>query len=175
MLVRRVAATCDRPVRIPMPMRIPRSKLIREAELERAAQLVRRLHGPDVRLLLTFDADDDCPAALAPSMRARLRQHASDLPASVVLATRELEAWFLAGVESLRGYRGLRADAEPPAEVERLRDAKGQLARLMTRSYSEVTDPPAFAARLDLELARRRSPSFDKFLRDVERLLRGEP
>lgn len=156
-------------------MRVPRSKLTRTGELERAAVLVRRLYTPAARMLVVLDADDDCPARFAPELHGRLRRAADDAGAAVVLPTRELEAWFLAGVESLRGRRGVRDDAEAPADVESFRDAKGRLARMMARPYSEVTDPPAFAALLDFDLARRRSPSFDKFLRDVERLLRAEP
>lgn len=173
LLVRRVAADLGRLVRTPLTIRVPRSKLLREGELERTCDLVRRRLGIDTRVLVTFDADDDCHVELARLMRRRAHD-AGTRRVAVVVATRELEAWFLAGVESLRGRRGIRDDAEAPESVETYRDAKGRLARLMTRAYSEVTDPPAFAAALDFDAARRRARSFDKFLRDVTHLLSDE-
>ncbi len=175
LLVRRVATSVGLPVRTPTPLRVRRSKLVQAGEVERSAELARRLQGPSARLLVVLDADDDCPAQLAASLLARASAAANDLRQAVVVANRELEAWFLAGVESLRAQRGLRADADAPADVEGPRDAKGRLAALMSRPYSDVTDPPAFAALLDLDLARRRAPSFDKFVRDVQRLLADSP
>lgn len=41
------------------------------------------------------------------------------------------------------------------------------------RDYRETVDQAAFASQMDLQLARRRSPSFDKFYREVTRLLSG--
>jgi hypothetical protein len=91
----------------------------------------------------------------------------------VVLAKSEFEAWFLGSLESLRGVRGLAGTAVSPERPEEIRDAKGYLTRQMTggRTYVEVDDQPALAARFDWQLARQRCPSLDKFLRDVERLL----
>jgi len=40
------------------------------------------------------------------------------------------------------------------------------------RTNSEVADQPALAAQFDMALAGRRSPSFSKFRREVEKLLR---
>jgi hypothetical protein len=42
----------------------------------------------------------------------------------------------------------------------------------METHYSETLDQPAFAARLDLEMARR-ADSFDKFYREVVRLVKA--
>ena len=59
-----------------------------------AAEKVRA-KGPGFVLLLT-DADDDgdCPARLGPHLQALLAEFRPDVPGSVVLAKRELEAWF---------------------------------------------------------------------------------
>ena len=61
-----------------------------------------------------------------------------------------------------------------PENPEEIRDAKGYLTRQMidSRTYVEVDDQPAFADRFDLQLARQHCPSFDKFVRDVEMLLK---
>src|SRR2546426_7135782 len=46
------------------------------------------------------------------------------VPCAVVLAHREYEAWFLASLESLRGRRGIRGDAEAHPDPEEPRDRK---------------------------------------------------
>ena len=82
----------------------------------------------------------------------------------MVLAHREFEAWFLAAVESLRGHRGVRIDAEPHPNPEDPRGAKEQLElRLRVgASYMETADQPALSARFSLSAAYRRSRSFRK-------------
>ena len=59
-------------------------------------------------------------------------------------------------------------------QLESIRDAKGWLTQRMApgRSYREVRDQAAFTARMDLQQARLRAPSFDKMWRAVENLLR---
>ena len=68
------------------------------------------------------------------------------------MAYREYEAWFLASIESLRGQRGIRQDAQSHPAPEEPRGAKGQLeARLeQGRSYSETADQAALSATFDL-------------------------
>jgi len=51
-----------------------------------------------------------------------------------------------------------------------VRDAKGWLHARMPKGYSETVDQPALAAVFDLTAARR-SPSFDKLIRDLLGLL----
>lgn len=94
------------------------------------------------------------------------------LPVGVVMPTVEIEAWILAAVESLRGARGIHADAAPPADVESLRDAKGALTQCMTgaRGYVATHDMPAFFASMDIGMAESRSRSMAKLVREVRRL-----
>ena len=84
------------------------------------------------------------------------------MPCGVVLAHREYEAWFLAAIESLRGRRGVRIDAESHPNPENPRGAKEQLELRMhpRASYVETADQPAFSAQFSLEVAYRRSRSF---------------
>ncbi|MBM3748508.1 MAG: DUF4276 family protein, partial [Acidobacteria bacterium] len=112
------------------------------------------------------------PKTLAPELLERAQKAASHLPVAVVLPKREFEAWFLAAAESLRGYRDLSADLEPPSDPEAVRGAKEWLQRHLPpgRRYSETLDQPALAAVFDLELARRRSSSFEKLCREITRL-----
>jgi hypothetical protein len=53
---------------------------------------------------------------------------------------------------------------------EAIRDAKGWLGQRMPRGYSPTTDQPALTGLFDLGLARS-SPSFDKLVRELTRLL----
>lgn len=178
-LVRRIALTVDPGLVATFPkkpLRITESKLLKAGELERAVELAaRNADGGPVLVLL--DCDDGCPARLGPQLLERARNARSNIPLSVVLATREFEAWFLAAAESLRGLRGLAEDLTSPADPEAIRGAKEWLSAHMTggRRYSETLHQPAFAAQFDMDLARKRSPSFDKCMRDVLRLLGGPP
>jgi len=155
--------------------REPRHRVVRPGELERVVELAAR-RAPGAALLVLLDADDDCPAVLGPKLLARACAARGDRPIAVVLACREFESWFLAAAASLCGVRGLRAQVEAPAQFEQIRGAKEWLTRHMEpgRAYSETADQAALAARLDLDAARR-SPSFDKLWREVERLLGSEP
>jgi len=159
-------------LRIERPIRVPRSKIVKPKELERCLELLARQTPVPRAFLVLIDADDDCPKRLGPDLLERGRQVRPDVPISVVLEKHEFEAWFLAAIESLSGQRGLGASLTPLLEPESIRDAKGHLTRRMVagRSYAETIDQPAMAQRFDLTAARQRSPSFDKFWRDVARL-----
>ncbi len=125
--------------------------------------------GNEGRVLVLLDADDDLPCVLGPRLLTQARARRKDRDISVVVATREYEAWFLAAAESLRGHRALPMDLASPAHPEGIRDAKGWLDERMPGGYSETLDQPALTAMFDLALARR-SDSFDKLFREVGRL-----
>jgi len=173
-LVRRIAQELGVFVRVPPAIRQPKSKLLREDDLRRAVRLAAKRAGPADAILVLLDADDDCPAVLAPRMLATVRAERPDRPIAIVLAMREFEAWFLAAADSLVGGNSLLPGTKPPAEPERVRDAKGWLSQAMGSRYSEVLDQPRFAARFDLAAARSACPSFDKLSRELASLLRNE-
>jgi hypothetical protein len=172
-LIRRVGERCDPPVypRVERPIRLPASKLRRPDELRRAVQLAAARAGEGGSVLVLMDADDDCPAELAPALLEAVGPRA-DVKVGLVLAKREYEAWFLAGLASLRGYRGVKEDVEPPEDPEAIRGAKEWLRARMREgaTYSPSLDQPALTNRLDLELARR-ADSFDKCVREIRRLI----
>lgn len=174
-LVRRIAyANGFFGVKVLNPLRIHRHYIrIDNSEFGRYLALARRRVGGNGAVLLVFDADDDCPKEIGPQLQQELSRRLAPLPTAVVLANREFESWFLAAIESLRGCRGIREDAVSPTDPESIRGAKEQLRRLMVpgREYRAKIDQVAFAAQLDLHLARQRSRSFDKFYREVCRLL----
>lgn len=117
---------------------------------------------------MLLDADNACPAELGPELLARANRKRPDIHHSVVVATKEYEAWFLVAARSLRGRRGIQQNAEPPPNAEAVRDAKGYLERNLMidgKYYSETVDQPAFTAIFSIDEARA-APSFDKLWRD---------
>lgn len=152
--------------------RLPRGRIIRGNDLEKAAELARRRiqqHGQPGAIVLLIDADDDCAAELAPSLHRRLRQAVGAVPISVVLATREYEAWFLAAARSLRASGRVSPTAEPPSNPETVRGAKEYLQReilMPGATYSETVDQEALTAIMSLDEAEA-CRSFRKLCKDL--------
>jgi Domain of unknown function (DUF4276) len=173
-LLRRMLGELDiYDVSVARPFRVKRNRVVQEGELERSViQAVRSRSGASA-LLVLLDADTDCPATLAPKLIQR-GEKATTVPLRVVFPKVETEAWILAAVESVRGQRGIRDDAECPSDPESVRDAKGALSARMggTRGYVATDDQPALLSALDLNLAAQRSPSFAKLQRDVAWLVK---
>ena len=174
-LLRRIAEVLvpDTWLQVTRPIRVKRQRFVKEGELERTVELAARQVGSDGGILILLDADRDCPGELAPRIIKRALEARSDRRIRVVLAKVEFEAWFLAAADSIAGHRGIRDDVTAPSDPESIRNAKGWLSARMPhgRSYRETLDQPALTARIDLEMARRSAPSFDKFWRDVSDLL----
>lgn len=156
------------------PIRRSRSQLTREEPVHQAIELARRQPHCD-SILILLDGDEDCPRELAPRIQHWAEAAARGIPCAVVMAHREYEAWFLAAVESLRGYRGIRPDAAPPLDPEASRGAKEALEGLMAAdtSYHETADQPAMTARFDMATAYRRSRSFRRMTSAFGSLLRA--
>ncbi|WP_199485184.1 DUF4276 family protein [Actinomadura craniellae] len=173
-VLRRIAARCvpETWLDLPRPYRAGRGSLLKAGGIEAAVTVVAEANRVD-GVLVVIDADDDCPATLGPGLLRRAQECRPDKQHAVVLANREFEAWFLAAAPSLGGVRGLAEHLDLPAEPERPRDCKGWLTSRRTdgQSYKPTADQAALADRFDLDMARAHSPSFDKFYRDVERLL----
>lgn len=159
-------------VDVATPHRVPKDKMVhRPAELGRAVALqagrVRAAgHGG---LIVLVDADDDEPDALT----ALLERGAGDAQAPVVavVAVREYEAWFLAGIESLRAHRAVHDDATFDGDPSAPRDAKGRLEQLMSMPYDSVRHQAAFNALLDIDATARRSTSFRRLVDAVSSFL----
>ncbi len=173
-LLRRIAELMspETVLELPRPIRIPRNRVVRAGELERAIGLAAARAGADGCILLLLDADDDCPAELAPRLLERAVAARPDRDIRVVLAKTEYEAWFLAAALSIAGRHGLDGAVAPPDDPEEIRNAKGWLSTRMPagRSYRETIHQGSFSAVFDLDLARA-APSFDKLWRDVSSLI----
>jgi len=147
------------------PHRKRRTQLVKKDSLQSAVR-VAVLREDCAGILVLFDADDDCPKELGPTLEGWAREAAGGKPCAVVMANREYEAWFLASIEALRGTAAILPDATSHSNPEAPRDAKGELERRMPRSatYSPTVDQAALTARLDLASTYRRCRSFRKLV-----------
>lgn len=113
-------------VAIGSPIKRTQSQLRGEQSVQAAARLA--MLQPDcAAVVFLFDGEDDCPKEIAERVRRWAVAASGKTPCEVVVAYREYETWFLAAVESLRGQRGIRADATAPRDPESKRDAKTAL------------------------------------------------
>ena len=147
------------------PISRTRTDLVREDGVRKAVRLAR-LRPECAAILIIFDGDDDCPKEIAGIVQAWAQTESSPIPCFVVIPNREFEAWFLATIESLRGVRGIRADATSHLDPESPRDAKGQLRKRMipNRRYDEQADQPALTDRFDMATAFRRCRFFRRMV-----------
>lgn len=141
------------------PIRQKRSQLVEEQSLRTAVRLARLQPDCD-GLIVLLDGDDDCPAELGPRLHAWAQAEAGEVPAAAVVAQREYEAWFLAGLEPVV------PDPEEP------RDAKGRLDAIVGR-YLPTVDQASQSASLDLARAHKRSRSFRHLVSSFGRIVVG--
>jgi hypothetical protein len=173
-VLHRLAAELDVTLLTPTPWRKPRSRLVTVGGIEREISAMASRAGPSGGVLVVVDADDACPAKLAPDLLARARAARPGLDIGVVLANREFEAWFLAAAPSLAGRHGFPEGLKVPSDPEAVRGAKEWLTRHRESGhpYKPAVDQAALASTFDIKQARSNSPSFDKLCRDVEGLIR---
>jgi len=152
-------------IEVGRPHRKRRTQLVKKDSLQSAVRLAV-LREDCAGILVLFDADDDCPKELTPTLEEWAREAAGGKPCAVVMANREYEAWFLASMEALRGKAAILPDATSHPDPEAPRDAKGEVERCMApgASYSPTVDQATLTAHLDLENAYRRCRSFRKLV-----------
>ncbi len=154
------------------PIREKRQRLANPDVFARRVRMARMKPGC-IAVLALMDADDDAACQLGPEL-VRAGRSTARVPVAVNLAVREIEAWLLAGIESLRGFRGVLADAERPHDVESIRGAKERLEQLKPNGYKPTIDVLPMLLRLDYQSARTRSRSLDRFVRLVTQLAQAE-
>ncbi len=162
-------------IQILRPILGKRQKLVKRRELERRITLaVRKLRGScspqdPCMVLVLLDADDDLPCVLGPRLLELARQSRSDVDVACVVANVDYETWFVAAADSLRDFLDVPTEEERFREPESHRCGKGWIKKhFLYPKYSETVDQPRMTARMDLELCRQRSPSFDKLCRELE-------
>lgn len=151
---------------IARPIRRRRSQLATEEQVRLSVRLA--LGTPECSgILILFDSDDACPKDFGPTVKAWAQAEAGTTRCEVVLAHHEYEAWFIAGVESLRGFRGVQLDATSHPMPENVSDCKGALEDRMEAgaSYSPRVDQAAFTAKIDLRQAHQSCRSFRRMAR----------
>lgn len=134
-------------------------------------------------ILVVLDADDECierrgtsRRALGPELQDRARAVAPHVPIEVVVADREYEAWFLAGLASLRRAGKVPRAARLPAlkDIERTRNCKEPLRHLLGRAYEETTDQADFTEALPFTPGMAaRSRSYSRLMRALDALTRS--
>jgi len=164
-------------VEVIRPIRSKRTKIVQTRELARAVDLAMlKLRSAESRdpamVLILLDADESIPCRLGPELLEMAKAHRGDADLSCVIANVEYETWFVAAAESLPEYLDLSRDERVPGHPEEQRAGKAWVQqRFIGVKYSETVDQPAMTSRMDLRLARERSPSFDKLCRELERRL----
>jgi hypothetical protein len=153
------------------PIRVKRNHVVKPGELERHVELLANRVGVDGAILVLLDADDDCAATFGPDLLQRASAARPDRRVGVVFAVREFEAWLLASVGTLRGQRGIPGDVAEVHDPEKLSSPKARMDAMMPGGYLETVDQPALTARIDVAVARAGAPSFDKLVRELQRLL----
>ena len=155
------------------PYRVPWGTTVNRAdELEHAARIVLQEGGPSSRILVLLDGDGNCPADLGPRLLQRLVVRFSGTPISVCVADWEYESWFVASAESIAEHVGASLGAEVPDNIEQIQNPKAWLGlNVLNRRYSETGDQASFSGIMNVDLARHRSHSFDRFCLELERLL----
>jgi hypothetical protein len=153
------------------PVLVKRNQMLRPAVLDRSITLARlKLDAAaavgDGRLVLVLlDADDDLPCVIAPQiMKSGTRD---DVDVTCVVANREYETWFVAAAASLTEYLDVPTAQQWPSDVEAAGLKKAWIERHFRGHYSPSVDQAKLTARMDLEMCRGGSPSFDKLCREL--------
>lgn len=172
-LLRRMAEECGVAIRVRRPHRVPRSKPW--ADWARAVVLQQSaLPDSGGVVVVLIDSDDDDPKTIETQIAREVRALSNRNDSIICVAVREYEAWFLAAIEGLRSHQLIKNDADFSGDPDAIRNAKGALSSLMNSSYSEVLHQPKFSAVMDLQAARHRSNSFQRFYSSVSSAFSGD-
>ena len=150
------------PLEVNPPIRRHYTDFFEEQQVRKAVRIALKQDCDAILLMVDGDGDHDCPHDQAPRILGWAQTEAAGRPCAVVMAYREYEAWFLASIESLRGERGIRADALSHPDPEEPRGAKERLEERMEdgRSYSPAADQAALSARFDMKPTYEKCRSF---------------
>lgn len=154
------------------PHRLPRSKFGDTDAFRNAVNLQARRVSSRGGVIIVLDSDDDDAGLLRDELLsvARPAAGAEDL-VEVAVAVREYESWFLASMTSLRSHRSIKDDAEYSGDPERRRNCKKLLEEQMVESYKEIRHQVAFSSLLDVKMASKSSPSFERFVEGIGALI----
>ena len=124
-------------------------------------------------MLVLVDSNGDCPAEIGPRLRTWAKDEVCDVSVDCSLAKVEYETWFVASAESLRKYLDIGTDEAIPPDPEGQRCGKAWIQRRFIGHYNETLGQPKLTTAIDVDLCRRRSPSFDRLCRVIGRFASG--
>ncbi len=145
-----------------------------ENRLERFIQYAQ--YKPDCgAILVLLDTDGECPVELAEQLRQRCGQIGLIRPVEIVCAHREYESWFLASIDTIKGWRGISEDATLYRDAEDIPNPKQWLTDQMPpgQAYRETTYQASLTQHIDIEIAHTNSRSFRRLCHALELLLDG--
>jgi hypothetical protein len=140
-----------------------RGKLLKPGELEKFVYLAGTAE--DVGgVLVLFDGDKSPACKLGPETLARVDGRL-DVPVKVCIAVRNIENWIMASAETTLGD-----EFEPLPDPEGAGAVHAVKTAFKPRAYIKPVHQPGLTERISFDLARSRSPSFDRFLRVVDEI-----
>lgn len=140
-----------------------RGKLLKRGELEKFVYLAATVEGA-AAVIVVFDSDKDPACQLGPEALARVPAYIQ-VPVKMCLAVRNVENWIVASAETTLG-----PEHEPLADPEGTGAVHAVKIALKPSGYNKSVAQPSLTAKIDFELARSRSPSFDRFLNIVDEM-----
>lgn len=159
-----------------LPYRISRSRIVKfDEDLYSAVCLGVQKIGADPpgAILILIDADSDCPVTLSKQFQKFIVERAVDGPVAFVVANREYESWFLASADTMQHHGAIQDNASRPDNSEEIRDAKGYFSRQIMKpgtTYAETIEQEKFSALIDIATVQRRSRSFQKLIKELDRV-----
>lgn len=154
------------------------TRKLNEASIRLEEKLANDPSGKGLILIL-FDADDDCPASLAPAILSVARPIKPQFSVSCVLPKKTIENWIYGGASTLGGI-GKLPEVLPERDQFEERSAIKWLEKQVRSNnanftYKKVVDAKPLLQSLDLHECRRNCPSFDKLCRDLESIAANPP
>ena len=179
-LIRRVLYEClgEHQFQVASPKRLKRIKI--ESDLSAVLQYAARETRSDA-IIVMIDSDEECAHELAEKISRITKDRNIGIPVATVCPKTEYETWFIASIDSIRGQsvggRGIFIDASAtcPANVEEISGAKEWLTRRMPvrMAYKPTQDQKPLTSMIDLQLASKRSRSFQRLCHAVEEVVDG--
>lgn len=127
-------------------------------------------------ILILLDAEDDCAkhGSLGPLITKRAKEIRNDLDIFCVIANTMYETWFVASMDSLDNYFTLDDNKTKPSDPEGERRGKKWVKQYYKKTYSPSIDQAKLSSGIDVSECRKKSKSFDKFCRELEKRLTME-
>lgn len=139
--------------------------------------------GPSA-IVIVLDSDDECilrgrngTEKLGPELLRRATAVSNGVPVAVAIANRSFESWFMASLQRIRNAGIFPSNARLPSRraIDELPGHKGRIGRWLSEtrgtSYEERIHMNLLAAQVGFSKAAcRRSPSFGKLIRELERV-----